>query len=92
MKEYYNIHKDQKEFFSSKKTFPISFRINSLKRLKSNIIKYENQIFKALNDDLGKSEAETYFSEISLLYNEINLALKNIKKWSSKKKNFIFCN
>ena len=86
MKEYYNIYKDQKEFFNSKKTFPISFRINSLKRLKSNIIKYENQIFKALNDDLGKSEAETYFSEISLLYNEINLALKNIKKWSSKKK------
>jgi len=40
LKEYYNIYKDQKEFFSSKKTFPISFRINSLKRLKSNIIKY----------------------------------------------------
>ncbi len=86
MKEYYNIYKDQKEFFSSKKTFPISFRINSLKRLKSNIIKYEDEIFRALNDDLGKSEGETYFSEISLLYNEINLALKNIKKWSSKKR------
>ena len=86
MKEYYNIYKGQKEFFSSKKTFSISFRINSLKKLKKNIIKYEDQIFKALNDDLGKSEAETYFSEISLLYNEINLALKNIKKWSSKKR------
>ena len=73
-------------FFKSKKTLLISYRINSLKKLKRNIIKYEDKIFKALNDDLGKSQAETYFSEISLLYNEINLALNNIKKWSSKKR------
>lgn len=86
MKKHYILHKKQKEFFNSKKTYPISFRINSLKRLKANIIKYENEIFKALKEDLGKSEAETYFSEISLLYNEINLALKNINKWSSKKR------
>ena len=86
LKKHYILHKKQKEFFNSKKTYPISFRINSLKRLKANIIKYENEIFKALKEDLGKSEAETYFSEISLLYNEINLALKNINKWSSKKR------
>ena len=86
MKEFQKIYKNQKLFFKSKKTQLISYRINSLKKLKSNIIKYEDKIFKALNDDLGKSQAETYFSEISLLYNEINLALNNIKKWSSKKR------
>ena len=86
MKEFQKIYKNQKLFFKSKKTQLISYRINSLKKLKSNIIKYEDKIFKALNDDLGKSQAETYFSEISLLYNEINLVLNNIKKWSSKKR------
>ena len=86
MKKYQKIYKNQKLFFKSKKTFLISYRINSLKKLKRNIIKYEDKIFKALNDDLGKSQAETYFSEISLIYNEINLSLKNIKKWSSKKR------
>jgi aldehyde dehydrogenase (NAD+) len=86
LKKHYILHRQQKKFFNSKKTYPISFRINSLKKLKANIIKYENEIFKALKEDLGKSEAETYFSEISLLYNEINLALRNIKKWSSKKR------
>lgn len=86
LKDFDIIHNAQKEFFISKKTFPISYRINSLKRLKSNIIKYEDEIFKSLKDDLGKSKSETYFSEISLLYNEINLALKNIRKWSSKKR------
>jgi aldehyde dehydrogenase (NAD+) len=90
LKDFDIIRNAQKEFFISKKTFPISYRINSLKRLKSNIIKYEDEIFKSLKDDLGKSKSETYFSEISLLYNEINLALKNIRKWSSKKKSFIF--
>jgi aldehyde dehydrogenase (NAD+) len=86
LKKHNILHRQQKKFFNSKKTYPISFRINSLKKLKANIIKYENEIFKALKEDLGKSEAETYFSEISLLYNEINLALRNIKKWSSKKR------
>ena len=42
--------------------------------------------FNALKSDLGKSETETFFSEIALIYIEINLALKNVKRWSKKRK------
>ena len=34
IEKHYKIYKKQKEFFNSRKTYPISFRINSLKRLK----------------------------------------------------------
>ena len=64
----------------------IQYRINSLKKLKKNISLNENEIINALKSDLGKSETETFFSEIALIYIEINLALKNVKRWSKKEK------
>ena len=51
LKKYQNIYKNQKLFFKSKKTFLISYRINSLKKLKRNIIKYEDKIFKGYSAD-----------------------------------------
>ncbi len=40
----------------------------------------ENNIFKALKIDLNKSEFETFITEIGIVYDEINGAIKNIKK------------
>ncbi len=76
----------QKKFFNSGTSKSIQYRINSLKKLKKNISLNENEIINALKSDLGKSETETFFSEIALIYIEINLALKNVKRWSKKRK------
>jgi aldehyde dehydrogenase (NAD+) len=75
-------YEKQKKFFNSGTSKSIQYRINSLKKLKKNISINENQIINALKSDLGKSETETFFSEIALIYIEINLALKNIIKKS----------
>ena len=79
-------YEKQKKFFNSGTSKSIQYRINSLKKLKKNISLNENEIINALKSDLGKSETETFFSEIALIYIEINLALKNVKKWSKKRK------
>jgi aldehyde dehydrogenase (NAD+) len=80
------IYEKQKKFFNSGTSKSIQYRINSLKKLKKNISLNENEIINALKSDLGKSETETFFSEIALIYIEINLALKNVKRWSKKRK------
>ncbi|APF23609.1 aldehyde dehydrogenase [Clostridium butyricum] len=77
---------NQKKFFYTNKTKDINFRINSLKNLKKVIKKYENEIIKALNNDLGKHEFESYTTEVGFIYSSIEDFIKNIKKWSRPKK------
>ncbi|AUM94975.1 TPA: aldehyde dehydrogenase [Clostridium botulinum] len=86
MESIRNILKKQKSFFEKGYTKDINFRIETLKKLKHNIKMNENNIFKALKIDLNKSEFETFITEIGIVYDEINGAIKNIKKWSKPKK------
>ena len=85
-KNYLTVFENQKVFFESNTTLDINYRINSLKKLKKEIQFFENDIIDALKKDLGKSLAESYMSEIGIIYNEINYVLKKIKKWSKKTK------
>ena len=81
-----NIFNIQRQFFESKKTINPKERINSLKKLKSVISKNEEKIIIALEMDLGKSYAESYMSEIAIIYNELNYFIKNTKKWTKRKR------
>ena len=76
---------NQKDYFNSKKTIDINFRIALLKNLKKEIELNEKDIENALNVDLGKSSGESYLTEIAFVYFEIKIALKNIKKWVKRK-------
>lgn len=76
----------QREFFASGKTRFVDFRLSQLRSLKQAIKNHEKQIFEALATDLGKSEFETYESEIGITYEEINFALKNLRSWMKPKK------
>lgn len=76
----------QKEFYSIGKTKNIDFRINNLKKMKSVIQNHENEIIDALKKDLGKSPFESYATEIGMVYDEINIHIKNIRKWAKREK------
>ena len=76
----------QKEFFNLRKTNDINFRINNLKKLKQVIKENEDKVLYALKKDLGKSNFESYATEVGLIYDEINTHIKNIKKWSKIEK------
>lgn len=80
------IFNKQKEFFNLGKTKDINFRIEALKKLKKVIKENEDKILEALKRDLGKSNFESYATEIGLVYDEINTHIKNIKRWSKIKK------
>lgn len=72
----------QRDYFKSGKTKPIEFRIGQLKHLKKILQKNEETILNALAEDLGKPKYDGYIAEFVPLYEEINLFLKNIKKWA----------
>ena len=76
----------QREFYNSNITKSIDYRIKSLKKLKEVIIRNEKKIEDALNNDLNKSSFESYMCEIGMALNAINITLRNIKKWTKKKK------
>jgi len=84
--EYYDILQSQKDYFSTNNTKDINFRIKNLKHLKAIIIKNEKKLYNAIYEDIGKSEFETYETELSTIYRELDTAIKKLKKWSSKKK------
>ena len=86
MKEIKNIFSDQRKFFDSGKSKDIDLRIKQLKTLKKIIKENEKEILQALKDDLGKSNFEAYATEIGLVYDEINLHIKNVRKWAKREK------
>lgn len=86
MEDLLEVFDKQKKFFKENNTRDIDFRINALNTLKDIIKLNENKIFEALKKDLGKSDFESYATEISIVYDEINMHIKNIRKWVKREK------
>lgn len=84
--EIKELHAQQQAYFKSNATKSISFRTEQLKKLKNIVQENESELYKAIHEDFGKSEFETFASELSLLYSEIGLFIRHIKKWSARKK------
>ncbi|MBT6807966.1 MAG: aldehyde dehydrogenase [Flavobacteriales bacterium] len=76
----------QKRFFNSNSTKEVSLRIKTLKKLKLILKENEDKLYTAIYTDFKKSKFETYLTELSLIYNELNDAIKNLKKWSKQKR------
>ena len=76
----------QQQFFKQLKSKPIFFRIDCLKRLKKQIELQETQVIEALNADLGKPSFESYTSEILMVQKELDLFIKNLKRWAAPKR------
>ncbi len=72
----------QRQFFQSGRTKDLQFRLQNLTRLKEAIVQNEAAIFKALNDDLSKSDYEGYLSEVGVALHEIRLASRKLKSWA----------
>ena len=81
-----DILKKQRAYFLTDETKNYAFRVKQLKNLKDAIQAYEDQLIKALYDDLHKSSIEAYTTEIGFVYKSIKIALKKLKKWMKIKK------
>lgn len=76
----------QKEFFLSGKTKNLDFRTETLKKIKSVIKTNEEEILDAIYQDLHKVAMDGYATEIAGVYNEVNYAISNMRKWAKAEK------
>lgn len=83
--EIRTIMEKQRKFFAAHVTFDTEYRISMLKKLRVTIGKYEEEIHKALKEDLGKDTMEAYMCETGMTLSEISSQIKNLKKWSRTK-------
>jgi len=72
----------QRNFFATGKTFDLKYRIDILKKLRSLIILYEKDIIDALWKDFHKPEFEVISTESRFVIKELNMAIRNLRKWS----------
>jgi aldehyde dehydrogenase (NAD+) len=83
--EVQNIIKEQRSFFNSGATREIPYRLQALKKLRKLIQEHEEELYQAFRMDLGKHPFESYASENGLVLQELNLAIRNLKRWSRPK-------
>lgn len=76
---------NQKQFFQTRKTFSVDYRIAMLKQLYQSIVAHEDEINAALKTDLGKSATESYMCEVGMTLSELTYQIRHVKKWSKSK-------
>jgi len=74
--------KAHRAFFKTGKTLDVGFRRDSLKRLRSALLRYEERIYDAFWQDLHKSKFEVFGTEIGMVLKEISLHTRKIRKWA----------
>ena len=75
----------QRAFFKTGVTYSVEIRKGMLRSLYSAVKSNEKDIAKALKEDLGKSEYESYMCETGMVLSEITYMLKNISRFAAKK-------
>ena len=73
-------------FFNSGNTQSYAFRKEQLNRLKSSILKHEQDLYDALYTDLKKSPEEVWVTETGMVISELNTAIKKLSKWMKPKR------
>lgn len=81
-----NLVQAQRSFFLAENTKPLKYRIRTLEKLRKLLKENEQKFYRAIYEDFGKSKYETYQTELSLIYHEINTAIKNLPSWAKQKK------
>ncbi|HUF83422.1 MAG TPA: aldehyde dehydrogenase family protein [Acidimicrobiia bacterium] len=72
--------------FESGRTRPLSWRREQLRRMKKMLKEREDDLLGALDADLGKPRLEAWASDIAIVVNEIDQALKHLKSWAKPEK------
>jgi len=77
-----SIVSSQRSFFHSNTTKDLTFRREALIKLLDAIEEYKPAILEALKKDLGKSEQESYMTEVGLVISSIRHAISHLHKWA----------
>jgi aldehyde dehydrogenase (NAD+) len=75
-----------RNFFNSGATKTYRFRKQQLKQLQQSILDHEDDLYRALYDDLKKSKEEVWVTETGMVISEINHALSHLKTWMANER------
>ncbi len=76
----------QKQYYRTQITKSTDFRKEQLRKLRKAIIQSEDELYKAVDKDLGKGYEEAFLTEMSLVIKEIDLHVKNLARWTKPKR------
>lgn len=76
----------QRNSFAKNHPYTADERIIALERLQEALRKREKDIAQALQQDLGKGQAEGYMTEIGMVLSEISHAIRHLHRWAAPKK------
>lgn len=79
-KEIQSILKRQREYFAAGHTLSYEARRAALTRLKDALQRYEAELARALQADLGQSETESYMCETGLTLSEAGWMLRHLRR------------
>ena len=72
---------NQRAYFKSNATRPAEFRLAQLKKFKALLLENEDKMHEAIMKDFGKSKYENQLTEFFPLIDELDISIKNLKKW-----------
>ncbi|MBR3951448.1 MAG: aldehyde dehydrogenase [Bacteroidaceae bacterium] len=79
--KYSTLRNRQKLFYLEHITRELPYRLTALDRLREGIKDNEQALAEALYKDLGKSQFESYATEIGILLNEIRYMQSHLRDW-----------
>ncbi|MFM7643306.1 MAG: aldehyde dehydrogenase family protein [Sphingomonadales bacterium] len=79
---FQEIIQTQQAYFRSQRTKPTHERKALLKQFKKMLVENEQQLYKAVHADFGKSEHEAFLTEVAILIKDIEEAQRSLAKWN----------
>ena len=76
---------NQRSYFASGRTLPPENRIAALKKLSQVLDRREQEIYAALQADLGKSPEESYLCELGMVKSELSYMLRHLRRFAGEK-------
>ena len=74
----------QRKYFLSGATLSYAARMDALRRMRWALDKYEDELKKALYEDLHKSASESYMAEIAMTKAELTHCIRHLAGWMSR--------
>ena len=84
--EIKHILEKQRAYFSSGATLDVTQRIEALKKLRAAILRHEEDIHRALRQDLGKSGFESYMCETGIVLSELSYMIRHTRSFARERR------
>ncbi len=76
----------QRHYHRTNVTLPVAFRLAQLNKFRDLLREHEEELYIAIDKDFGKSKHHTQLTETFPLFEELEMAIKNVGKWVKPRK------